>query len=286
MSEDNSDKNSSDENNPVNRIGAEAVEPAKSTTQTGSAYQSESVTQTETNASSGRLVEAKTVDMEAGWQWIVRGFDLFKLEPGLWIGMIVVLGIIMILVSFIPFASPILMPIFSGGLMFVCRQLDQANSPEFGDMFYGFQKQTIPLAILGLINLGASFVIGFIALTLTGVGAGLGAMGGGDGGILAGGILGFLLGVLVMMLLYIPVAMALWFAPALILFHEEIKPVDAMLMSFKACLKNILPFFIYGIVVIVLGTLASIPLGLGWLVLAPVVICSTYRAYQEIFLER
>ena len=125
-------------------------------------------------------------------------------------------------------------------------------------------------------------MIGFIVLSIIGVGAGLGSMGGSEGAI-AGGIIGFLFGMMVSMVLYIPVMMGLWFAPALVLFHQEIKPVEAMIMSFKACLKNFLPFIIYSVVVFVMFFIAMIPIGLGLLVAVPVIIASSYFGYRSIF---
>ena len=77
-------------------------------------------------------------------------------------------------------------------------------------------------------------------------------------------------------------AFALWFAPALVVLRGA-APVAAIKESFSACLKNFVPFLIYGIVLLVLGIVAAIPLGLGWLVLGPVVIASVYVAYRDIF---
>jgi uncharacterized membrane protein len=53
--------------------------------------------------------------------------------------------------------------------------------------------------------------------------------------------------------------------------------------SFTGCLKNIVPFLVYGIVAMVLGILASIPMALGWLVLGPVLAASMYTAYRDIY---
>jgi uncharacterized membrane protein len=83
--------------------------------------------------------------------------------------------------------------------------------------------------------------------------------------------------------LTIPVNMALWFAPALVLLRDQ-PASGALLQSFRACLKNLIPFLLYGFILFVLALLASIPAGLGWLVLGPVVIGSTYAAYRDIFL--
>ena len=91
-----------------------------------------------------------------------------------------------------------------------------------------------------------------------------------------------LLAVLIMLALMLPVVMAIWFAPALVVFHER-GAVEAMKESFAGCLKNIVPFLLYGVVLFVPAIVATIPLGLGWLVLGPVVAGSLYTAYRDIY---
>jgi uncharacterized membrane protein len=61
--------------------------------------------------------------------------------------------------------------------------------------------------------------------------------------------------------------------------------VEAMKESFAGCLKNIMPFLIYGLVALVFAILAAIPFGLGWLLLGPVLIGSVYASYRDIYLE-
>ena len=61
---------------------------------------------------------------------------------------------------------------------------------------------------------------------------------------------------------------------------------DSSKWSFFACLKNIGSFLIYGIVWMLLAIVATIPLGLGWLVLGPMTIASVYTAYRDIFFVR
>jgi uncharacterized membrane protein len=87
---------------------------------------------------------------------------------------------------------------------------------------------------------------------------------------------------LVALALSIPIYMALWFAPALVVLRG-MAPVAALQESFFGCLKNILPFLVYSIVLMVLGIVASIPLGLGWLVLGPTLIASVYVSYRDVF---
>ena len=115
---------------------------------------------------------------------------------------------------------------------------------------------------------------------LMGVGF-LGAMGGADLQALG---LGLIFALLVAAALSIPLLMAYWFAPALVALNGY-SAFEAMKTSFFACLKNILPFLVYGLVGMVLGVIAMIPLGLGWFVLAPVGIASMYSSYRDIFYD-
>ncbi len=87
-----------------------------------------------------------------------------------------------------------------------------------------------------------------------------------------------------MLLLMIPLLMAYWFAPALVIMHG-MGAVAAMKASFGACLRNFIPFLIYGIVMMVLVVVAMIPFGLGLLVWIPLSFTSTYAAYRDMFTE-
>ncbi|PIE39575.1 MAG: hypothetical protein CSA53_00850 [Gammaproteobacteria bacterium] len=78
--------------------------------------------------------------------------------------------------------------------------------------------------------------------------------------------------------------MAFWFSPVLLVLHPEVDVVRAIKMSLAGCLDNILPMMVYGLLFILFAVLASIPLGLGWLVLIPMSVMSTYVAYRDIFL--
>jgi uncharacterized membrane protein len=93
-----------------------------------------------------------------------------------------------------------------------------------------------------------------------------------------------LVGVLVMLALMVPLLMAYWFAPALIILND-MDAIAAMRASFSGCLRNIIPFLVYGIVMLLLAIVAVIPLGLGMLVWFPLALTSSYAAYRAIFTE-
>jgi uncharacterized membrane protein len=92
----------------------------------------------------------------------------------------------------------------------------------------------------------------------------------------------FILPMLVGLALSIPLVMAYWFAPALVAL-EGVSAVSAMKLSFVGCLKNVLPFLLYGIIGLVLFILGAIPFGLGLLIILPVMMASIYVSFKDIY---
>lgn len=229
-----------------------------------------------------------------GWLWITDAWKLFLKQPGVWVLIFVILVIILAMLSWLGFigslATALAIPIFGGGFVLAARTADRGGTPDVVMLFAGFKENAGPLAMLGVFNLVAMLVIGLVVSLIMGVGMGMGAMvggmAGGGPGAMMGGMAGMsataLLGFLVVFALYVPVAAALWFAPALVMFRG-IAPVEAAKESLAACLKNLVPLLVYGIAGLVLGMLASIPFGLGWLALGPVLGISVYTGYRDIF---
>lgn len=232
---------------------------------------------------SGRSVTAAN-----GWNWIVEGWDLFKKHAGMWIAIVVVFAVIFIAMAMVPFigqlAVMILAPVFTAGLMAGCRAQEEGAELQIGHLFAGFREKFGPLATVGALYLAASIVIALLVGLVTGAGMWSMMSGNTDPASVAGAGLTLVLAFLIMMALMLPVMMAVWFAPPLVMFHEQ-GAVDAMKNSFFACLKNIVPFLVYGVILMVAAIVATIPFGLGWLVLGPTMACSLYAAYRDIFFE-
>ena len=228
----------------------------------------------------GRGVEAGR-----GWDWFAAGWEMFRKQAGMWIALIVVAFVIFLVLAFIPvigsIASIVLTPVIGGGIVLGCRAIDEGRPLEIGHLFAGFKEKLAPLATVGALYLAATLVIVGVMVLIAGVGI-FGMAAGGQGASPAG-MLTMLLGLLVALALMVPVLMAVWFAPALVVFHDK-GAVDALKESISGCLRNIVPFLVYGVVGLVLSVLASIPLGLGWLVLGPVLAGSLYASYKDIYL--
>jgi uncharacterized membrane protein len=209
-------------------------------------------------------------------------------NPGVWIVLALIMIVIFIALGFIPLlgglVSSLLFPAFAASWLLAARKVEGGGTLEVGDLFSGFKDKLTPLLVLGAIVLAAGLVITLAAGAL-GFGAVMGMFMGGArqsaGGMMAALSAG-MLALLVALVLGTLVAMAVWFSPALVVFRN-IAPVDALKASFDACLKNIMPFLLYGIAYIIAAIIASIPFGLGWIVLAPVLMLTAYTSYKDVF---
>lgn len=236
-------------------------------------------------APAGFIAAGRAVGAGRGGAWIAEGFKFFMQHPGLWMITVVVFLGCTLLIGVVPLlggvANMALLPVFMAGFMAICRTLDAGEPMTVGQMFSGFRENTGELVVAGAIAIGALVAVLLPALLLVG-GAGVFAALKGDAAAVAALGVTIVLVVLVMAAISVPVYMALWFAAPLIRFHG-LKPADALKSSFLACLKNVAPFLVYGLVALLLAVPATLLFGLGWLVLGPVLIASVYVAYREVF---
>jgi len=225
-----------------------------------------------------------------GWQWISQGFWHFRQNPLAWILAIVAWIILSVIASLIPFvgalASMLFTPVIIAGFMVGAHEQQQGGDFEFAHLFAGFSRGTAQLVIVGGLYLVGMIVVLVIAMFMGGgmmAMLGMAGMAGGEADMSAAMFSGsIVLTLLVMMLVMIPMMMAYWFAPALIAL-EDMTAISAMKLSFMGCIKNILPFLLYGIVATILMFIAAIPVGLGLLVAAPMMTASMYTAYRDIY---
>lgn len=239
-------------------------------------------------------MQIRSLNFGRGMDWITEGFGLFRQYPLIWIVIGVIYIVLTSVVSLIPgigaVAVTLITPVLSAGLMAGCRDLERGDGLRIEHLFEGFRNNTQPLLLVGLLTLAAYVVVALVSggafLLLGGAAAGLGMLEGDfpdpttpEAAPMAAGIL---VAVLLMFALIIPVAMAAWFAPALVWF-KNLPALEAMKQSFIGCWRNIWPFLLYGLAASVLLIIAVIPFGLGLLVLGPTLIGSVYTSYQDIF---
>ncbi len=233
-------------------------------------------------------MEVRQVDGKQGWQWIVAGFLLFRKVPVVWIILCTTLLLIAATLALIPVAGQfiftLLSPVFLAGLMIGCRTLERGGQLEIAHLLAGFRSTATPLITIGGIYLvgqvlifGAAMLIGgetMRDLLIAGKRV--------DENELQEVMSSSLSALLVALTLSIPLMMAAWFAPLLVIF-KNMPAVEAMRLSFFACVKNIVAFQIYGFTLVVLTIIATIPYGLGLFVLVPTLFASIYASYKDIF---
>jgi len=244
------------------------------------------------------LREPRRCPPSAGSYWIKDAWQLFKLNPSLLIGMWVVFFLIIAVLSLLPLISiltAIVTPVFTAGFAFVAVKLEHGKIAGIEDLFIGFSRNSS--ALLGIGSLSFVFSVGalIVAVLLTiffmGIDTVREILSGYTGEeLIRGNPLNeqfntfILLTIFIYLALQVPLLMLTWFAPVLIIQHD-INIWQAMMLSFNGCLRNMIPFLIFGLILTGLFIIAVIPLFLGLLIVAPLFMLTFYTAYKDIFLH-
>lgn len=237
------------------------------------------------------VLPGRSTSAGAGWEWIAGGWKLFLRAPLMWIIAMVLLFIVFVAIGLVPLlgalAVQLLQPVAGAGLIVAAHSLDRGGDFELEHLFAGFKKSFANLVLVGLLFMVAGLLIVMVFAAFVGFSIGAAFLTGNPDqifGAIMASALTVLLGVLVVLALLVPLLAAYWFAPALVIMHG-LGPVAAMRESFFACFRNFVPFLVYGVVLLLLAIVAAIPFGLGYFVLIPVVMASTYVSYRQVFTE-
>jgi len=229
--------------------------------------------------------KSRTVAAGNAFEWLSQGWALFVVNPGMWIALTILLIVLTLGLTIIPLigalATNLILPVLGAGLMRICQKAENGEALDVADLFAGFKHNSNNLIMLGVSLLVGSLLI-FVIVVAVGGGGVAGALVTGSPINIGLALGALLLAVLLSTVLMVPLAMALWFAPALVFFNN-MSALDALKASFSACLKNTLAFLVYGLIVMALLFFAALPAGLGLLVLMPVIAGSTYASYRDIF---
>ena len=260
------------------------------------------------------IKEGQVVPAGHGWDWWRRGFAIFRASPWMWMVItVVMMGIffaagavfaglgfgmtrspatVFALMSLLALAFTVLYPVFEGGLMLAARAADEGEAPHVGHLFAGFNQAGGTLAAVGGLLLVANIVIQFVVGMVFAAWMAKGMTGDPVAMMQRGALV-----LLVYLALAIPLIMAFWFAPALVVFNG-LSALEAMRCSFVACLKNLVPFLIYGLVglalsvvlLLVMGIFVAITRGFGLILIIvltfsilPIILGSIYAGYRDIY---
>lgn len=228
-----------------------------------------------------------SVSAGRGWSWIVEAFALFRRNPLMWLTLNLILLGIAWLLGKVPVAGEhivyLLAPIFLAGLMAACRDLERGNTIEIAHLFRGFRENTTPLVTVGGVHMVGQILVSGLMLSIGGPEMHEIMQGGEEAAAnvppeVRGRIL---LALSVSLALYLPLAIAMWFAPAIVMLNGE-TGFRAMLLSLKAGLRNLVPFLVYSLASTALFVLAVIPFGIGLVLWVPVMILTMYTSWRDI----
>ena len=200
-----------------------------------------------------------------GLRWAREGLEILSAAPATWLGITVVFILIGVAVSMVPFAGmmwSVAVPMHTGGLMLGCEALRQGRRLHLRHLFAGFEQPHVqPLAILGALYLAGTIAVFIPAVAVAVIGMmsamTVGAVSSGPGTALAFAVVGLVM--LLVVVASFALAMAVWFAPALVVF-DRLTAIDAMKASFHAAWRNILPFLVYVAALLGVGLIAAAPL--------------------------
>ena len=217
------------------------------------------------------------VPISHAWHWVVNGFRLFKSNPAMWIILLVIYLAIMIPLSMLPVVgsvlSTLLAPVFAAGMMWGCQAMMRNHDLEINHLFEGFKHNTSQLVAVGGIYMLSLLVVAVVVVLMLDAATVELLVQGKNLSIEQADAM--TLPLLLACMLVLPVLMTYWFAPVLAGLHD-LTAVQAMKLSFNACLRNMLPFFLYGLIFMVLLILAIIPFGIGLIVVVPMMLTSLF----------
>ena len=234
-------------------------------------------------------MEPQRLPAGQGWEWIKQGYALFMKAPLLWIVMLLIFFVAAVALSNVPLLGEplvsLLMPVVLAGLMSGCRALEQGEELELAHFFNGFKHHTSRLVALGGITLILQLLI-LGLMMLAGAGALVSLMMSGqsnpDPEVLVAAFSGATFAISLGIALYLLVTSVMQFATMLVYFNN-VPPLQALQLTLRAFVYNIWPMLVFGVTFMFLAILATLPMGLGWLVLFPMSFTSLYATYRAIF---
>jgi hypothetical protein len=184
-----------------------------------------------------------------GWEWLVQSHSMFAKARMYWLILILGYWMLTIMLSVVPLigvvVATLLKPVFAVGFLAAAWSQERGEPQQLKRLFAGFSSN-----LRALLPLGVVYAVG-IALALL-LSASM------DGGALMRWLLfgekpanplqvpGIQSAMLMAMLCSVPTLLALWFAPALIVFQDQ-STVPALVQSFRAAFSNIGAVIVYAV---------------------------------------
>ena len=207
-----------------------------------------------------------------GFAWLLESWAMFSRARMPWLVLISIYYAILILVNVVPIVGqlvwPLLKPVFAVGLLAAAWAQERGGTPGPADLFKGFRANVRALLPLGIVFI-AGVALAALSTSLVDGGMFLGLVAGDEPASLESLSSSRLqAGLLFGALVALPVTLALWFAPALVVF-QDVGPGVALGASLRAALANWRPMLVYAAGVLTFGVLLPLLAGQMLLMLMP-----------------
>ena len=199
-----------------------------------------------------------------GYRWFAEGIKLFFSQPWPWLALVGVTLLLLLVLSLLPFLGVVavftLLPGIAAGFLLASRAAANQQPINFNHLVAGFKTAARPLMKVG----GLSFLVFLLALIIIVLGwreefqrlAELMQSQARDKQVLISAMQQLTQASLLVLAVMLLLAIANWFAPALVLFHQ-IDARAAMALSFRACLANFFPFLVFCLLLLLLDVITS-----------------------------
>jgi hypothetical protein len=242
-----------------------------------------------------------------GLQWLRDAYAMLSLARLPWLTLLLLYYLILGVIDFIPYlgqiAAPVLKPVFAVGFLAAAWSQERGGTPEPKHLFTGFRANLWALVPLGIV-LVAGVTLAVLGTALVDDGKLLDVLSGKtkfDESLVADERVQ--LAMLFAAACTLPVMLALWFAPALVVF-QDCSAWQALRTSLVAALANWRPISVYGLLVFFYGGVvpgivttlvallvpASVALTIALIVLLPYLFLfiatlhiADYVSYRDIF---
>jgi len=202
-----------------------------------------------------------------GYRWFSEGIKLFIRQPWPWLALVGMTTLLLLVLSLLPVLGLIgvfvIFPGIAAGFMLASRD-ELAEQPiSFNHLMAGFKLAPRPLLVVGGLAFAGVF-LGMLVFTLGWREEFMGLLAlarsqTSDQAALLLAMRELLIPTLLTLSVLLLMVMATWFAPALVVFKQA-SPRDALRLSFMAQLKNIWPFLVYGVLMLLLDAVSSFAL--------------------------
>lgn len=249
----------------------------------------------------------KKFDARGGWEWVMRGWSLFRQAPQMWLGIAFVYSLVFVALDYIPFVGHLVLtlitPMLLAGALLAAHDMQQAGAPPAnrgsmverarawllqgtGHLLQAFADpaKTLPIMVIGTLALGVVVVLQILAQLMHVGGSAIPAFFHGSVTFKVG--LPALFTLLALWAIKLILLGAVVYAVYLIALRDE-GPLPALEYGLKACLRNPVAIAIVFIALLLPYALVALlglwALFLAGLLLLPWFVGSMYASSRDVY---